>query len=310
MQTATFRRREVLKLLFLAFSFIVLSVFVLEVEFFPTAVAQLKVGDIAPQDITAPARISFESAIATEAERDRAESRVTVDYSRPDPEVSRTQRAIADQVLAFLDAVRADADPYLTAADKLDWIQQIQPVSLTREEAAAILNLSESQWLEAKEEIRYVLEEAMRNEIRESQLISVRRRLDLLISPDVPDAEARVITAIAEDLVQPNTFVDEASTSLKRQQARDAVQPVFKTLEKDEVIVRAGERITPETIEALQALGLQQPGTRWRQVASTFLWMTILTAMLGYYLAKYHRPILKSNQQLGLLMILLLLSYT
>ncbi|RME47345.1 MAG: HDIG domain-containing protein, partial [Caldilineae bacterium] len=306
-QIPPLRRREVLKLLFIAFSFIVLSVFVLEVEFFPTAVAQLKVGDIAPQDITAPTRISFESAIATEAERDRAESRVTVDYSRPDPEVSRTQRAIADQVLAFLDAVRADADPYMTAADKLDWIQQIQPVSLSREEAAAILNLNEAQWLDAKDEIRYVLEEAMRNEIRESQLISVRRRLDLLISPDVPDAEARVITAIAEDLVQPNTFVDEASTNLKRQQAREAVQPVFKTLEQGEVVVRAGERITPETIEALQALGLQQPGTRWRQIASTFLWMTILTAMLGYYLAKYHRPLLKSNQQLALLVVLLLL---
>ncbi|MFQ5577144.1 MAG: hypothetical protein ACE5G8_09190, partial [Anaerolineae bacterium] len=303
-----FRRRELLKLLLVAFSFIILSVGILEVQFFTGSAAQLKVGDIASQNIIASARTTFVSDSATQAEKERAESRVAVAYSRPDPEVARTQRAIADQVLNYLDAVRSDSDPFLPAAQKLDWIQQIQPVSLSREEAAAILNLSDPLWLDAKREIGSVLDDAMRNEIRESQLISVRRRLDLLISADVPDAEAQVIIAIAEDLVQPNTFVDEELTNEKRQQATDAVQPVVKTLEKDEVVVREGERIIQETIEALQALGLQEPETRRHDIASTVIWMTILVALLGYYLVKYHRPLLKSNQQLALLVLLMLIA--
>jgi len=302
----TFKKREILKLLAFAAAFIVTTVVILEAQFFPSTVSQLNVGDIAPQDVISPDLISYQSELATEAKKDLEENRVPLYYSLPDPEVARTQRAVADSVLSFLDAVRADPDPFLSVDEKLDWIQQVEPVSLSRQDAAAILNLSESLWLDAKQEVRSVLDIAMRQEIRDSQLISMRRRLNLLISPDVPDSEAKVITAIAEDLVQPNTFVDEERTAEEHQLARDAVKSEFKTLEKGEVIVRAGERVTEETIEALQALGLQQPETRWRDYASTFMYITLLTVLLSIYLVKYQFPVLKDNRKLIFLSVTML----
>ncbi len=308
--TARFSRREIIKLLLVALVFVLLSTAILEVQvtrLFSGDIAQLSVGDIAPQDIISPAKISYESAIDTETARTRAENQVSEIYRRPDPEVARTQLSLADDVLAFLDSVRAD--PYLSATEKLDWITQIQPISLTREEAANILNLGDAMWLDAKKEVRRVLDDAMRTEIRESQLISVRRRLDLLISSDVPDSEAAIITAITEDLVQPNTFVDEERTAKARQAARDAVAPVMRTLAKNEVVVRQGERITPETIEALQALGLQQNDNQWWKIIATFSIIVLLTAFLGFYLVKFHTPLLRDNQQLAFL-VLLLLTFT
>lgn len=302
------RRHEILKLLSIGLLIILCGTAIVETQFLPGNVAQLKAGDIAPQDIIATSYISYESAIATEAERNRAESRVTLYYSRPDPEVARTQRAVADQVLAYLDAVRSDLDPYLPADQKIEWIRQIQQVTFSKESAAAILNLSDAYWLDAKQEVRSVLEDAMREEIRESQLISVRRRLDLLISSDVPDNEAGVIIAIAEELVQPNTFIDEERTNSERQQARESVQSVSKTLQKNEVVVRGGERVTEENIEALQALGLQEPETRWHDIFATFIWFTILVTLLGYYSVQYHGPDLKDNQKLTLLVSLILIS--
>lgn len=303
-----FNNRETIKLLLVALVFVVLATAILEVQvsqLFSSDLAQLSVGDIAPQDIISPEQISYESKIDTETARARAENLVTEVYRRPDPEVARTQLALADDVLAFLDAVRAD--PYLDAAQKLDWITAIQAISLSREDAANILNLNDAMWLDAKQEVRRVLDDAMRTEIRESQLISVRRRLDLLISSDVPETEATIITAITEDLVQPNTFIDEERTAAARKDARDAVAPVMRTLAKNEVIVRQGERITPEAIEALQALGLQENGNVWLDGLATFLMVLMLTAFLGFYLVKFHTPLLKNNQQLALITILLLL---
>ena len=301
-----FSKREILKLLAFAAAFIAAAVTILEMQFFPSAVSQLKVGDIAPQDIIAPDAISYQSELATEAKRDLEENQVPLYYSRPNPEAAREQRQTADSVLSFLDAIRADPDPTLSADEKLDWIQQIEPVSLTRQEAAAILNLPESLWLDAKQEIRSVLDFAMRQEIRDSQLISVRRRLNLLISPDVPDAEAAVVAAIVEDLIQPNTFVDEEKTAEERQSVREAVEPVFRTLEKGEVVVRAGERVNQETIEALQAMGLQQPETRWQSYAATFLYITLLTVLLSIYLVKYQFSVLKDNRKLIFLSVTML----
>ena len=303
-----FNNRETIKLLLVALVFVVLATAILEVQvsqLFSSDLAQLSVGDIAPQDIISPEQISYESKIDTETARARAENLVTEVYRRPDPEVARTQLALADDVLAFLDAVRAD--PYLDAAQKLDWITAIQAISLSREDAANILNLNDAMWLDAKQEVRRVLDDAMRTEIRESQLISVRRRLDLLISSDVPETEATIITAITEDLVQPNTFIDEERTAAARKDARDAVAPVMRTLAKNEVIVRQGERITPEAIEALQALGLQENGNVWLDGVATFLMVLMLTAFLGFYLVKFHTLLLKNNQQLALITILLLL---
>ncbi len=302
----TFSKREILKLLAFAAAFIAAAVTILEIQLFPSALSQLKVGDIAPQDIIAPNSISYQSELATEAKRDLEENRVPLYYSRPNPEAARTQRAVADSVLSFLDAVRADPDPTLSADGKLDWIQQIEAISLSRQDAAAILNLPESPWLDAKQEIRSVLDSAMRQEIRDSQLISVRRRLNLLISSDVPDAEAAVITAIVEDLVQPNTFVDEEKTAEERQAVRDAVEPVFRTLEKGEVVVRTGERVSQETIETLQAMGLQEPETRWQSYASTFMYITLLTVLLSVYLVKFQLPVLKDNRKLIFLSVTML----
>lgn len=306
-QNKRFKRREGLKLLLVVFLFVTASTLVLETEFSPNNVAQLAAGDIAPQDIIAHTYISYESAIATEAERNRAESRVSVSYSRPAPEVARQQLAIADNILAYLDAVRSDPDPYLTPAQKEAWIQQVQPVSFSPEEAQTILKLNDTLWLDAKDEIRSALEDIMRNEIRDNQLISMRRRLNLLISSDVPDIEAMVIVAIAEDLILPNTFEDEVRTNEERQRAREAVLPVFKTLEQNEVVVRAGERLIAEDIEALQALGLQNPETTWHNIFSTFIWLSILMVLLGYYMLKYCPADLKDNQKLFTLVILMFL---
>lgn len=306
-QNKRFKRREGLKLLLVVFLFVTASALVLETEFSPSNVAELTAGDIAPQDIIAHTYISYESAIATEAERGRAEGRVTVSYSSPAPEVARQQLAIADNILAYLDAVRSDPDPYLTPAKKVAWIQQVQPIPFTSENAEVILKLNDTLWLDAKDEIRSALEDVMRNEIRDNQLISMRRRLNLLISSDVPDIEATVIMAIAEGLVQPNTFEDELRTNEERQRAREAVSPVFKTLEQNEVVVRAGERISVEDIEALQAMGLQNPETTWHNIISTFIWLSILMILLGYYMFKYCPADLKDNQKLITLSLLMFL---
>ena len=298
---------EIIKLLIVALVFVLLSTVILEnrvLQSFSGDIAQLQAGDIAPQDIIAPNKLSYESTIATDAARTQAENQIPVYYSRPDAEVARVQQTTAAQVMSYLDAIRADGN--LDATQKLDWILQIQPVSFSLESAADVLNLSDTRWLDAKQEVQTVLDDAMRTEIRESQLSTVRRRLDLLISPSVSQDEANVIINIVEALVQPNTFEDEARTKQARQDARDSVAPVYNTLAKNEVIVRQGERLSGESIEALQAMGLQTRINPWLKLLQTALWLVILVIILAFYLKEYHLTLLRDTQQLILLTLMLL----
>lgn len=297
-------RHDIVKALAVGLFFVIASVIILELEFGTDDVSQLLVGDVAPRDIVAPASISFESQLATEDARNRAERLVAEVYSPPAPAVARQQRDTAAKILSLLDAIRTD--PYATLDQKLDWIEEIEPLNLTRSEAQAILDLSDSLWVDTKPEVLSVLDQALSTEIREAQLPSVRRRLPLMVSASAPDSEAAVVLSITEDLVQANTFVDEARTAEARQNARTEVQEVVKTFEANEIIVREGEIITEEMIEALQVLGLQRPISRGLEILTITLWLIALTGLYGVYLSRYHQPVLKDDQKLALLVISML----
>jgi hypothetical protein len=302
---AAFKTREIIKLIIFAVLFVVSGTLIMEVEFLSNQVAQLQVNQISPQDVAAPSSISYESQISTERAREQAARLVSSVYSRPDPNVAREQQVVASQVFAYLDAVRVD--PHLAVAQKLDFIQAINPVSFTLEEAAAILNLDEALWADAKQEVDAILNEVMRSEIKETDLPGVRFRLGLRVSPDVPDQEAQVILSIVEELTRPNSFIDEARTEEKRQEARIAAPPAIVSFEKNEVVIRAGERIDELDIEALAQLGLHESTTSWQNYLSTFLWLSLLVFCTSLYLVRYNYHILKSTHKVGVLFVISLI---
>ncbi len=288
-----------------AFCFIIASVFILEVEFMSNQARELSVGDVSRKDLVAPTSVTYESTIATKAAQDRAERAVSDFYRRPDPNVARHQRNTAKHVLTFVDAVRADR--YASDDQKVAWLQQLEPTQISKTNAEAILKLDDNLWLDAKREIISLLDEAMSTDIRASQLVNVRLRLPVMVSTDVSDAESLVVIALVEDLIQPNTFVDEERTQEAKQKARESVETVFRTFEQNEIVVRAGEIISVETIEALQILGMRGPDTPVQEILATFIWMIILTNLLGYYIYQYHPHVLEDKHRLFLLVGTLLL---
>jgi putative nucleotidyltransferase with HDIG domain len=109
---------------------------------------------------------------------------------------------------------------------------------------------------------------------------SVRRRLPTLISLTTTDEQADVVEAIAGGLVAANTFYNAARTEEARQQARDNTPPVKVTIQKGEIIVRAGSLVLPDDIEALDAYGLRQQAIRWQLVVSSVALAVIVTVLL------------------------------
>jgi hypothetical protein len=77
---------------------------------------------------------------------------------------------------------------------------------------------------------------------------SARVRLDL------SDEEAGVVSALVEDLVIPNSFYNAERTEQRRQLAREQVEPVTTTIERNETILRAGDIVSGLDLEALAAM--------------------------------------------------------
>lgn len=298
-QSATAHRLALLPGVLLGLVFVLLSSLILTVRFPPAdTIEHLQVGDVAPRDILAPRRITYVSEVETEAARARAEAAVAEIYDLPDASIARRQIARARQILDYFDSVRADA--YASLEEKRELIAAVNDLVLTDTIINGVLTADNNTWLMIKGEVISVLDQAMRAEIRPAQLAAVRRRLPTLISLDISDEAARIIVAIVEDLIQPNTFINQERTAEERRLARESVPPISVTFEQNEVIVRAGEVIRPEHLEAFRALGLRETDSPTRTLLGTFAYLGILCLMVGVYIWRFRPPRLADTRYLGL----------
>ncbi len=295
-----------LRLALLGILFVALSSLILVVQVLPVnELEQLQVGDVAPTNVLAPKRVTYVSDVETEASRDRAEAAVPQTYDLPDARIARQQIARARQILDYFDSVRADN--YATLEEKKELIGAVNDLVLTDEIISRLLTISDETWGVVKTETISVLDQARRAEIRAKQLASTRRRLPTLLGLEVSDEAATVVVAIVEDLIKPNTFVNEQRTNEERQLARDSVQPVTVTIERNESVLRAGDVVRPEDIEALQALGLRQPVSNSLDILITSAYMVVVGLLLGLYMLRFKPHLLRQGRYTWLVFWLLII---
>ncbi|MEJ5197908.1 MAG: HDIG domain-containing metalloprotein [Anaerolineae bacterium] len=242
---------------------------------------QLQVGDVAPYDVFAPRQVTYVSEALTRQRRELAANSVPEVYDPPQARIGRQQLMLTNQILDFIGSVRADS--YADLPTKASYIRAISAIDLPREVISRTLSLPNPAWERVANEILNVLERTMREEIRENNLADERRKIPARVRLDLSDEDVAVVTAFIEDLLVPNSFYNAERTEQRRQQARDRVEPVMTTIERNETILRAGDIVTEAEIEALEALGLQQPSWSWRDAIGAAIFILSLALLFLYY---------------------------
>jgi putative nucleotidyltransferase with HDIG domain len=268
----------------------------------------LDVGEVAPNDIRAPFSISYESTVMTNQRIEIAMNSVREIYDPPDPSIARQQVQLARQILDYIADVRADeyGTPEVLKAD----IRAISAITLQEDDIEAILATSPERWTEIDQQIITVLERAMREEIREDNLLIAKQNVPNLVSVRFREDEVTLITAIIENLIQTNTFYNEERTREARQIAADSVAPEIRSFVQGQLVVRDGAVVSEVDMEALTQLGLLQPEDRRAQeLLSALLLILLIMLLFGLYLNRFHPQITRDASQmilLGTLFILVL----
>lgn len=280
--------------------------FVLSSELLLSPRLAVQEGQAAGQDIVAPTRIEYVSDIATQARRQSAAAAVSDIYDPLDRQVGQQQSRLALQILSFIESVRSD--PFASPDYARYCLEQIQNISLSTNAISHTLNLNEEEWKAVQLETRRVLEEVMRREIREGQEEVRRREVRSLISFDLNEAQTTVVEDLVSDLVRANRTYNASQTEAARRAAMESIPLQIVSLEQNEIIVRNGEIVTPEKIEALEKLGLLAPRVDWLLVSSTGLFALSLSAATALYIWHNERELVNTPQHL-LLILLLLISF-
>jgi putative nucleotidyltransferase with HDIG domain len=289
----------------LFFGFILLALIIPIVENLTTS--PLLVGDVAPYDIHAPSAITYQSQILTDRQQTTAASEVPLVYSPADTNIARQQLERLRNTLVYINSVRADN--FSNIEQKTTDLVALEDIQLGRDTIKGILSLSDSRWQSIAQETTSILDQIMREPIREDQLSVADQKIPTLISLAFPEDQSAIITSLVHEFIVPNSLYNEQLTEAARLQARQNIPPVMRSFITDETIIQAGKVITATDYEALQQYGLAQPQNRWQDLISS-LGLTILSVAIFILYIRLHPGLFSGNfgmRKLTLLLVLFLI---
>jgi cyclic-di-AMP phosphodiesterase PgpH len=284
---------------FLGLLFLLLCGFVLLALLLPIAEnlsePPLMVGDVAPYDIHAPYALTFSSQILTSRQQEAAASAVPLMYFPVDTNIARQQLERLNYALTYINSVRSDG--YATQEQRINDLSALKDLQLSPDTVLAILALSPSRWESVSQESSSVLDQVMREPIREDQLGEVRQKIPSMVSLSFPEDQSTIIANLVQAFVIPNSLYNEQLTEAARQQARESITPITRSFITNETIIQGGKVISVTDYEALQQYGLAQPKNRWQDLASA-VGLTLLT--VAVFILYYRRNPISFSGNLGL----------
>lgn len=265
----------------------------------------LQAGQVAPQDFVSPRSFSFESEVLTEQARLAAANTIAPIYTAPETSIARQQVNRLRDTLAYISTVRADQ--FATPDQKLSDLAALEDMQLRQETAAKILELSDTRWQALQQETINVLEQVMRNNIREDRLDEARRSVPTRVSLSLPEEQATIVAEIAAAFTAPNSFFSQELTDTAREQARQAIGTITRTYISGETIVQRGRVISEADLEALQTSGLIEAGDPLQEATGAVALVLVTTAFAVVYLRR--RPNLINDLRSLLLIAILFLIF-
>ncbi|MBT3337611.1 MAG: HDIG domain-containing protein [Anaerolineae bacterium] len=241
----------------------------------------LDVGEVAPRDLQAPRTIEYISEVRTEEARQAAALTVAPVYSTADPSIAREQIESLRETLLFIFTVRADQ--YASAIQKKNDLQALSAIQLEEATLETILNLGDTQWETIQQETLSVLEQVMRNSIRQGDVASIQRSVPSRVSLALTETQAQVVAELAQAFIVPNSLYSAELTETARASASEAVASMPQRYIAGETVVPSGEVISAADLEALTVLGLIQPDPEWPDYLGAGALALTLAVFLWFY---------------------------
>jgi putative nucleotidyltransferase with HDIG domain len=278
--SASFSRREVLRLGIAAMALIVVLATILGVDFVSQRL-EVEVGTVATADIVAPRADEFVSTVETDLRKEAARTSVDPVYDFTTGKASATAdkqlREFAVRVRpvdqAFAEAMPADQKETLLAAALPDLPEPVR---------ATLRALTPEKWATVRAESSRVLEVTERGELRDSDVAPVQAELSGQMAGGLEPEERMLAADIISPLIVPNSSYSSTLTEQERTKRADAIEPFKVSLAQNETIVQRGEKITAAQLEAIDHYGLRNARP---DVARLGGWFFLSILVVGLVLA-------------------------
>lgn len=136
----------------------------------------------------------------------------------------------------------------------------------------------------------------------------VREQVEDTVPPTRPGLR-NLLTKMAEGLLHPNITFNKKETELRKEKAEAEAKPVFFRVQRGEMIVREGERVTPAHVAKLEYLAGKEEDRGRLEIFGGLLLLTLLVITLSsIFVNKFYEDI-RGFPRIQLLLALLLVAH-
>jgi putative nucleotidyltransferase with HDIG domain len=303
-QQTQFTRRDAGRLIAASVVLVAAMSVILGLDFLP-AQPLLEAGKPAPELVLAPRAAEYTSEVLTRQERDRASSAVEPQYdftSAGAAAVAAAQLRQLDMKIAPIEAAFAEGT---TPEDRKTILETALP-GLSSDDRATLVGLTKERWDALRNEAARVLETIERAELRDSEVAPIADSVAGRMAGDLNADERSLAAALIAPLVAPNSTFSADLTEQARAQAAEKVEPVMKSWERGETIVRPGDRIDEVAFEAIDYFQLNQGGLDFARLIGFVVLSFLVIGLLLTWTWRFRREFWHRNNVLLLLSLLLL----
>jgi len=271
----------------------------------------IEAGKVAPADIRAPTTTQFVSQLETKAAQDKAAAAAPAQYEpiAPATDIANTQihefnvlKANISDLLARRDQNKLNGEALIAA------LKAQLGTQLTSAQIDLLAHLSVAQWTDLTAAAGAVLATTQAGDVREENLSAIRVQAHNAITADLGDDARQMAGDLAASFVAANERQSRTLTQQAQQAARDAVPPVLVTVQRDQVIVHAGQIVTAAQLETLEQLGLTSPSLQVTTAIGDALLALLLSVLLVAFLWRFQPQIWHRNRSLLLFCLALVVS--
>ncbi len=275
----------------------------------------VRVGEPAPRTIFAERLVQVTDAEATETARRTAAESVepvlTPDREaqsgivRDVREVFRSAREVRERDQGATGPVTSAPSP----AQQREALALLEP-DLDEDVIAELVALSPAELDAVERETIAIAQGLARQRVTEDgveQLLAETLPVEFALRNLPGETATSIARPVLEQHMRPTVTVDPDATAAARERAAESVEEVTETWRPGEVIVRAGDVVTPRQVQAIEELGLMG-GSPWRAWLAATAAMLLVSAVAGVYLSRMQPIVWVSGKKL-LLLSLLVVAY-
>ncbi len=273
----------------------------------------IQLSSIAEQDIRSP--ITIENREATEIKRNEVLNSIRPVYAQK-REYTQFQVGMVNDIFDLVTRVSEEADEDATNTEPSieEKVQRVQEDlsseasnDISEETIRTLLEASESQLQIARETTTNAVYEVMSDSISVNRLEEAKESVtDKIAISTVSNRLTNAMVEIAQFAIIPNYIYENTATERLRQEALEAVEPVY--IREGQLLVKEGEMINHEVYEQLRLVGLLDDTFNPYPYIGLAILVFLLTGMLAYYLKESKTSIQNNNSHLLMYMLIFIVT--